>query len=434
MPTASSKPGPAVATAAAPPSTEVADGAQLQQEHALAMPMLPPAAVPAAGSGSMVTGSCASASAGTSGSGAQSMRCAPIVAHMSKELRELLGRAREAAEGSAESSWPGPHAALPAALHLNGLRLRSPLPADFGQPCIPGQAGLAAFAAVTELSLDHNELTELPPLHMPCLAVLSLHDNDLRALPQLRHLARLASLRLDRNARLDALPSLPGSLRVLHLGGCSSLPGTYDDPASLPATVLELHAVLDDCMLPDDSMMGIFFGTPLPPPPPPPPAVASSAVTAVAMGLAHLPPELLRSVLRPLLLQDLRACAAGLETSSFGGAMAAAPLGMTGCRCCGAAGVCQKCSRLPCVCQRTPVDPGPPLPVDPGPPLPPPVFAPQVRAHVSHLARGSPIPPPRPCRPAPVSRSRSCSLAILFTVACAAGRTTSGRPRGGDTD
>ena len=73
---------------------------------------------------------------------------------------------------------------------------------------------------------------------------------------------------------------LPGSLRVLHLGGCSSLPGTYDDPASLPATVLELHAVLDDCMLParlpDDSMMGIFFGTPLPPPPSP--AVASSDI------------------------------------------------------------------------------------------------------------------------------------------------------------
>ena len=197
-------------------------------------------------------------------------------AHMSKELRELLGRAHETAEGSAKSSWPWPHAALPAALHLNGLRLRSPLPADFGQCIPPGMPGLAAFAAVTELSLDHNELTELPPLHMPCLAVLSLHDNDLRVLPQLRHLARLASLRLDRNARLGALPSLPGSLRVLHLGGCSSLPGTYDDPASLPATVLELHDVLDDCMLPDDSMMGIFFGTPLPPPPSP--AVASSDI------------------------------------------------------------------------------------------------------------------------------------------------------------
>lgn len=121
------------------------------------------------------------------------------------------------------------------------------------------------FRTLLVLALDHNCLQEIPSqLNMPLLTDLALHDNDLYSLPSLTHLSSLTALRLDRNIHLASLPALPQSLKVLHLGGCSSLPGTYEDPHLLPWTVLDLQEVLD-CMLPDNTHMGIFFGNPLPP-------------------------------------------------------------------------------------------------------------------------------------------------------------------------
>lgn len=168
-------------------------------------------------------------------------------------------------EGTVTTWRPGD--VLPAELDLHGLGL-STLPLGFGIAPAP-----SVWHAVTELSLDHNALTELPPLtHMTALWRLNLHDNQLTALPPLAHLTCLEQLRLDRNPNLRDLSSLPRSLRTLHLEGCTSLPGTVQDPTALPRAVLELHDVLDDCQLPardedgDVRHMGLSFGLPLPPP------------------------------------------------------------------------------------------------------------------------------------------------------------------------
>ena len=190
---------------------------------------------------------------------------------MDAELTSFLRRAR-LTDNSAEYSAFATNAemtedlieTLPPNLYLNNLSLTS-LPISFGRYSI--------FEAICELALDHNNLREIPysfTLNMPNLQTLTLHDNDLLSLPSLVNSTGLTSLRSDRNKNLTSIPKLPSTLTVLHLGGCSSLPGTYEEPSALPRTVLDLYAVLKDCMLPDDTFMGIHFGNPLPPPPSPP--------------------------------------------------------------------------------------------------------------------------------------------------------------------
>ena len=186
---------------------------------------------------------------------------------MDAELISFLRRAR-LTDTSAEYSAFATNAemtedfieTLPPNLYLNDLSLTS-LPITFGRYSI--------FKSICELALDHNNLRQIPcsfTLNMPNLQTLTLQDNDLISLPSLENLTALTSLRLDRNKNLTSIPKLPSSLTVLHLGGCLSLPGTYEEPSSLPETVLDLYEVLEDCMLPDDTFMGIHFGNQLPPP------------------------------------------------------------------------------------------------------------------------------------------------------------------------
>ena len=79
-------------------------------------------------------------------------------------------------------------------------------------------------------------------------------------LPELAGCAVLHTLRLDRNP-LREMPTLPPSLRVLHLEGCP-IGGTLERPEDLPGPVRAL-AQLEDLQLPDGSHVGEFFGTPL---------------------------------------------------------------------------------------------------------------------------------------------------------------------------
>jgi len=199
------------------------------------------------------------------GSGANATTATARVNNNEDPLTQLLLHADQR-DSSNEGVWrPGDN--LPAKLDLHDLNL-STLPYGFGFAPLP-----AKWHKIIKLELDHNALTELPPLtHMPALQILLLHDNQLTALPPLVHLLCLEDLRLDRNPDLSQLPSLPRSLRTLHLDGCTSLPGTIEDPTALPRVVLELHDVLNDCQLPmrdkdgDVRHMGYFFGLPLPPP------------------------------------------------------------------------------------------------------------------------------------------------------------------------
>lgn len=150
------------------------------------------------------------------------------------------------------------------------------------------------FACVEELDLSGNGLTRLPPLaslrnlkrlylggagpaensggqpnllrslpgdidQLQYLEDLSVHDTKLEVLPG-RLPDALRSLRVDR-CPLRELPPLPPGLTTFHLEGCD-LPGSYERPDLLPATVRELKK-LEDLQLPDGSHMGIFFGTPL---------------------------------------------------------------------------------------------------------------------------------------------------------------------------
>lgn len=213
----------------------------------------------------------------------------------SAELTSLLQRARagsihqfgdQGPEGSAGWSSGSP---LPACLLLHDLEAGE-LPADFGAD--PG------FTTVTDLDLSGNRLqalppdvfaslgslrtlflggpgpkftpegktcnmlTALPPLtSLVHLEHLSLHDNQLTALPELDGCAALHTLRVDRNPLKELPPSLPPSLRVLHLEGCP-LGGCLDRPDELPAAVRALTR-LEDLQMPDGSHVGEFFGTPL---------------------------------------------------------------------------------------------------------------------------------------------------------------------------
>jgi len=182
------------------------------------------------------------------------------------ELMSLLIRARltdTSIENSAFANFDPTKdriESLPENLYLNDLNLTS-LPRNFG--------GHSIFQSICEIALDHNNLSELPfsfTVNMPNLQTLTLHDNDFFSLPSLQNLTRLTSLRLDRNKNLTSVPKLPLNLTVLHLGGCSLLPGTYEQPSMLPKTVLDLYEVLEDCMLPDGTFMGKHFGNPLPSP------------------------------------------------------------------------------------------------------------------------------------------------------------------------
>ena len=106
------------------------------------------------------------------------------------------------------------------------------------------------------LSAGLPSLSELKNLNH-----ISAHDTDLPALPPLP--ASLRILRVDRcPLHLEAFPSqLPAGLTTLHLEGCP-LPGTLEDPQSLPDAVRALEN-LEDLQLPDGGHVGAFFGTPL---------------------------------------------------------------------------------------------------------------------------------------------------------------------------
>ena len=112
-----------------------------------------------------------------------------------------------------------------------------------------------------------NRIAELPVQVVATLAEtleeLTLHDNELHALPALDSMMELQALRLDRNP-LRSLPALPPSLATLHLEGCP-LPGSRDKPWALPPTLLALAPAnkLQDLQLPTGEHVGVFFGEPL---------------------------------------------------------------------------------------------------------------------------------------------------------------------------
>jgi Leucine-rich repeat (LRR) protein len=93
-----------------------------------------------------------------------------------------------------------------------------------------------SFANLTELWLDHNQLTSLPDSigNLKALKDLSLHENALTVLPHtIGLLEQLEQLRVDRN-RLTCLPDELGqckALCVLHIDGnedLQTLPQTLD--------------------------------------------------------------------------------------------------------------------------------------------------------------------------------------------------------------
>lgn len=112
-----------------------------------------------------------------------------------------------------------------------------------------------------------NKITRLPATLTSVLArtlqKLSLHDNELRDLPDLHTMVALRELRLDRNP-LCSLPALPTTLEILHLEGCP-LPGSIEDVRALPPTLLDLAPVnnLVDLQLPTGDHIGTFFGASL---------------------------------------------------------------------------------------------------------------------------------------------------------------------------
>ncbi|KAL3938892.1 MAG: hypothetical protein SGBAC_006292 [Bacillariaceae sp.] len=109
-----------------------------------------------------------------------------------------------------------------------------------------------------------NRFTTLPDLSdLVHLYHLSVHDTELKVLPTLPD--SLAILRLDRCPMRCTMmpPKLPPYLTILHLEGCSLLPGDLDHPHLLPKSIQELE-YLQDLQLPDGSHVGEFFGTPLP--------------------------------------------------------------------------------------------------------------------------------------------------------------------------
>lgn len=112
-----------------------------------------------------------------------------------------------------------------------------------------------------------NKITRLPATLASALArtleKLSLHDNELRDLPELHTMVVLRELRLDRNP-LGSLPALPTTLEILHLEGCP-LPGSIEDVRALPPTLIDLAPVnnLADLQLPTGDHIGTFFGASL---------------------------------------------------------------------------------------------------------------------------------------------------------------------------
>ena len=159
--------------------------------------------------------------------------------------------------------------ALPAELHLSGglkpwLKLVGALPADFG-----GERG--NWGAVRVLCLSDNELTDLPDLHrfenlhtlwldhnllehvraeaLPrSLVDLALHDNaGLLSLPAdlEKCCPLLQRVRLDRCVLLKApLPTLPKSLKSVHLQGCAGLVDVADGDDGQTKLAMDLVAQL----------------------------------------------------------------------------------------------------------------------------------------------------------------------------------------------
>ena len=135
--------------------------------------------------------------------------------------------------------------------------------------------GLTAFTNLRALYLGgphpndggydrRNTITRLPVTLTTALArtleKLSLHDNELRDLPDLSTMVMLRELRLDRNP-LCSLPGLPLTLEILHLEGCP-LPGSIEDVRALPPTLIDLAPAdnLADLQLPTGGHIGTFFG------------------------------------------------------------------------------------------------------------------------------------------------------------------------------